>query len=77
VQMDIGVAIVPRMCVRFEIEQGLLVEVKVRELRMPRDLYLLYRRREPLSHSAKAMFELLKPHGPSSSHDSAHEPVDS
>jgi hypothetical protein len=28
---------------------------------MPRDLYLLYRRREPLSHSAKAMFELLKP----------------
>src|SRR5579862_3184307 len=61
VQMDIGVAIVPRMCVRFEIEQGLLVEVKVRELRMPRDLYLLYRRREPLSHSAKAMFDLLKP----------------
>ena len=61
VQMDIGVAIVPRMCVRWEIEQGLLVEVKVRQLRMPRDLYLLYRRREPLSHSAKAMFELLKP----------------
>ena len=56
-----GVAIVPRMCVRWEIEQGLLVEVKIRELRMPRDLYLLYRRREPLSHSAKAMFELLKP----------------
>ena len=61
VQMDIGVAIVPRMCVRWEIEQGLLVEVKVRELRMPRDLYLLYRRREQLSHSAKAMFDLLKP----------------
>jgi DNA-binding transcriptional LysR family regulator len=61
VQMDIGIAIVPRMCVRWEIEQGLLVEVKVRQLRMPRDLYLLYRRREPLSHSAKAMFELLKP----------------
>src|SRR6266702_4746945 len=61
VQMDIGVAIVPRMCVRWEIEQGLLVEVKVRQLRMPRDLYLLYRRREPLSHSAQAMFDLLKP----------------
>jgi DNA-binding transcriptional LysR family regulator len=61
VQMDVGVAIVPRMCVRWEIEEGLLVEVKVRQLRMPRDLYLLYRRREPLSHSAKAMFELLKP----------------
>jgi DNA-binding transcriptional LysR family regulator len=61
VQMDLGIAIVPRMCVRWEIEQDLLVEVKVRELRMPRDLYLLYRRREQLSHSAKAMFELLKP----------------
>ena len=61
VQMDIGVAIVPRMCVRWEIEQGLLVEVKVRQLRMPRDLYLLYRRREPLSHSAKAMLHLLRP----------------
>jgi len=61
VQMDLGIAIVPRMCVRWEIEQGLLVELKVRELCMPRDLYLLYRRREQLSHSAKAMFELLKP----------------
>ena len=79
VQMDIGVAIVPRMCVRFEVEQGLLVEVKVRELRMPRDLYLLYRRREPLSHSAKAMFELLKPRSAPSDRDagSAHESVDS
>ena len=71
VQMDIGVAIVPRMCVRWEIEQGLLVEVKVRELRMPRDLYLLYRRREQLSHSAKAMFDLLKPRGSSSRADTA------
>jgi len=71
VQMDIGVAIVPRMCVRWEIEQGLLVEVKVRELRMPRDLYLLYRRREQLSHSAKAMFDLLKPRGASSRADAA------
>jgi DNA-binding transcriptional LysR family regulator len=79
VQMDIGVAIVPRMCVRWEIEQGLLVEVKVRELRMPRDLYLLYRRREQLSHSAKAMFDLLKPRGASSRADagaSAPEPSD-
>jgi DNA-binding transcriptional LysR family regulator len=79
VQMDIGVAIVPRMCVRWEVEQGLLVEVKVRELRMPRDLYLLYRRREQLSHSAKAMFELLKPRGASSRADagaSAPEPSD-
>jgi hypothetical protein len=57
------VAIVPRMCVRWEIEQRLLVEVKIRQLRMPRDLYLLYRRRGPLSHAATAMLQLLRPGG--------------
>jgi DNA-binding transcriptional LysR family regulator len=61
VQMDMGVAIVPRMCARWEIEQGLLVEVKIRELRMPRDLYLLHRKRGPLSHAAAAMLRLLRP----------------
>jgi DNA-binding transcriptional LysR family regulator len=61
VQMDMGVAIVPRMCVRWEIEQGWLVDVKVRQLRMPRDLYLLYRRRGPLSHAAAALLKLLRP----------------
>src|SRR5262249_54357772 len=61
VQMDMGVAIVPRMCVRWELEQGLLVEVKIRQLRMRRDLYLIYRRRGPLSHAARAMMNLLRP----------------
>jgi DNA-binding transcriptional LysR family regulator len=61
VQMDMGVAIVPRMCARWELEQGLLVDVKVRQLRMPRDLYLIYRRRGPLSHAAAAMLRLLQP----------------
>jgi hypothetical protein len=41
----------------------LLVEVKIRQLRMPRDLYLLYRRRGPLSHAATAMLKLLRPGG--------------
>ena len=61
VQLDMGVAIVPRMCVRWEVEQRLLVEVLIRELRMPRDLYLVYRRRGPLSHAATAMLHLLRP----------------
>jgi DNA-binding transcriptional LysR family regulator len=60
VQMDIGVAIVPRMCVKWELEQRLLVEVRVGQLRMPRDLYLIYRRSGPISHAAKAMRRLLK-----------------
>jgi DNA-binding transcriptional LysR family regulator len=78
VQMDMGVAIVPRMCARWEVEQGLLVEVKIRELRMPRDLYLLHRKRGPLSHAAAAMLRLLRPRTPASSaasDASAHEPA--
>jgi hypothetical protein len=43
------------------VEQGLLVEVKVRQLRMPRDLYLIYRRRGPLSHAAAALLKMLRP----------------
>jgi DNA-binding transcriptional LysR family regulator len=61
VQMDMGVAIVPRMCARWEVEQGLLVEIKIRQLRMPRDLYLLHRKRGPLSHAAASMLRLLRP----------------
>ena len=67
VQMDMGVAIVPRMCVRWEVEQGLLVDVKVRQLRMPRDLYLIYRRRGPLSHAAAALLKMLRPRTASAS----------
>ena len=61
VQMDMGVAIVPRMCVRWEVDQRLLVEVRIRQLHMRRDLYLLHRRRGPLSHAATTLLRLLRP----------------
>jgi DNA-binding transcriptional LysR family regulator len=73
VQMGMGVAIVPRMCVRWEVEQGMLVEVKIRELRMRRDLYVLHRRRGPLSHAASAMLRLLRPAPPRRSEKTAGE----
>src|SRR3979411_65210 len=44
VQMGMGVAIVPRMCVRWEVERKLLAEVHIRQLKMPRSLYLVSRR---------------------------------
>jgi DNA-binding transcriptional LysR family regulator len=53
VHMEMGVAIVPRMCVRMEIERGDLVEVKIREMRLPRHLYLIYRRDHTLSPAAR------------------------
>src|SRR5207245_10717007 len=60
VQMRVGVAIVPRMCVRWEVERGLLVEVKLRQLKMPRHLYLISRRGARMSHAAAALVRLLR-----------------
>lgn len=60
VQMEMGVAIVPRMCVRWEVERGLLVEVKVRQLKIPRHLYLVHRQGARLSHAALELIRLLR-----------------
>ncbi len=43
------------------------------QLRMPRDLYLLYRRRGPLSHAATAMLQLLRPGGAPATEAAAHK----
>ncbi|HXN64019.1 MAG TPA: LysR family transcriptional regulator [Candidatus Acidoferrales bacterium] len=59
VEMGMGVAIVPGMCVRHEVEQGRLAEVKMRQLNIPRRLFLVYRRNEKLSHAAVALLDLL------------------
>jgi DNA-binding transcriptional LysR family regulator len=59
VQNDMGVAFLPRMCVEQEIEQGLLREVKVKELHFERKIRLVYPTRRALSHAAKAFLELL------------------
>lgn len=63
VEMGMGVAIVPGMCVRHEVDEGLLVEVKIAQLKIPRRLYLVYRRNEQLSHAASALLALLKARG--------------
>jgi len=60
VQMEMGVAIVPRMCVRWEVERGTLVELKIRQLKLPRHLYLISRRGTRLSHAALALVRLLR-----------------
>jgi DNA-binding transcriptional LysR family regulator len=61
VQMGMGVAIVPRMCVTWEIEHGWLKEVKIRQLTMPRHLYMIARRGARLPHAAAEFMRLLKP----------------
>jgi DNA-binding transcriptional LysR family regulator len=60
VQMGMGVAIVPRMCVQWEVERGQLKEVQVRQLSLPRHLYLISRRGSKLPHAAAELVRLLK-----------------
>ncbi len=60
VQMGMGVAIVPRMCVAWEIDHGWMKEVKVRQLNLPRHVYLVSRRGARLPHAAGELVRLLK-----------------
>jgi DNA-binding transcriptional LysR family regulator len=60
VEMKMGVAIVPRMCVGPEIERGLLKELRMKQMRMQRRLYLVYRRDRPLTAAAQSMVEILR-----------------
>jgi DNA-binding transcriptional LysR family regulator len=60
VEMNMGVAIVPRMCVKLELERGTLVELRIRQMHLPRHLFVLYRRDRALSHAARAFMRLLR-----------------
>ncbi|HVB97882.1 MAG TPA: LysR family transcriptional regulator [Candidatus Dormibacteraeota bacterium] len=60
VQMEMGVAIVPRTCVRLELERGALVALNVPQLRITRNLYLIHRNDHPLPQAARAFIDLLK-----------------
>jgi DNA-binding transcriptional LysR family regulator len=60
VQMGMGVAIVPRMCVQWEIERGWMKEVKIRQLSIPRHVYLVSRRGARLPHAAAEFVRILQ-----------------
>ncbi len=60
VQMGMGVAIVPRMCVRWDVERKLLAEVKIRQLNLPRHLHLIHRRDARFSRATAALVRLIQ-----------------
>lgn len=62
VQLKIGIAFVPRMCVREELERGTLRTVPVRGLSYQRTLWAAHRRNAALSHAAAAFVDLLRHH---------------
>ena len=52
-----GVALVPRLSAESEIAAGTLRALRVRELRLERNLNIIYRRNSELSHAARAVLE--------------------
>jgi DNA-binding transcriptional LysR family regulator len=60
VEMKKGVAIVPRMCVQEEIGRGDLKELRLRQMRILRRVYLVYRQDRPLAAAAQALVEILR-----------------
>jgi DNA-binding transcriptional LysR family regulator len=60
VQMKKGVAIVPRMCVEREVAHGDLHALRIRQMRLTRKLYLVYRRDRPLTAAAQELVEMIR-----------------
>jgi DNA-binding transcriptional LysR family regulator len=60
VEMKKGVAIVPRMCVERETSKGDLCAVRIRQMRVVRKLYLVYRQDRPLTAAAQELVELIR-----------------
>jgi DNA-binding transcriptional LysR family regulator len=60
VEMKKGVAIVPRMCVESEVARGGLRALRIRQMRVVRRLYLVYRRDRPLTAAAQELVEIIR-----------------
>ena len=62
VQLKIGLAFVPRMCVREELEQGKLASVPVRGLTYHRTIWAAHRRNAVFSRAVTSFLEVLRQH---------------
>jgi DNA-binding transcriptional LysR family regulator len=60
--MGNGVALVPGLTVRTELERGSLARVRVKELQIERKLRLVYRRQASLSHAALEFLRVVEEH---------------
>ena len=62
VEMNLGVALLPRRCALSEIARKQLAAVRVPQLRAPRDLRLIFRRTGESSHAADAFLDAAQTH---------------
>jgi DNA-binding transcriptional LysR family regulator len=60
VEMNLGVALLPRRCALTEIARGTLVAVRVAQIRLPRHLRLIYRQSGELSHAAQSFLDVAR-----------------
>jgi len=60
VQLNLGVAFVPKMCVETEIAAGTLVEVAVKELQVERKIRLVRPAKRPLSYAGQAFLTVVQ-----------------
>ena len=64
VEMKMGVALLPRRCALTELSRGQLAAVKVQQVRLARQLRLVYRKVGDLSHAAQAFLAIARQHHP-------------
>jgi DNA-binding transcriptional LysR family regulator len=62
VQLKIGLAFVPRMCVSEEVDRGSLAVIPVQGLTYRRTLWVTHRRHVTFSHAAQAFLKVLRQH---------------
>ena len=60
VQSGDGVALVPRLTAKSEIEAGQLAAVSVKEMQLERKLHVVYRKNWELSHAAQEFIKIAK-----------------
>ena len=60
VEQGLGIALIPRLAAKIEMERGQLAGLVVREMKFERRLHLIYRKGATLSHAAKAFLRVAR-----------------
>ncbi len=71
VEMNMGVALLPRRCALAELSRGTLAAVHVAQVRLPRHLRLIYRAGNQRSHACSAFLEVASKHRDANDHPPA------
>ena len=64
IEMGLGVTLLPRRCALAEIQRGQLRAVKVPQLRLRRDIRLIYRASGDMTHAAEEFLKIAKQMAP-------------